>query len=62
MNIFTFERFKGFSDGRINSVTAFNYSITPELSYYGRKIKVKFSGSYLKLDEITYTLGTIVNI
>ena len=53
MNIFTFEKFKGFSVGRINSVTAFNYSITPELSYYGRKIRVKFSGGYLKLDKIT---------
>ena len=53
MNIFTFEKFKVFSDGRINSITAFNYSITPELSYYGRKIRVKFSGGYLKLDKIT---------
>ena len=50
------------SDESINSITASNYSITPELSYYGSKIRVKFNESCLKQDKITYTHGKIVNI
>ena len=50
------------SDGRINSVSTSNYSITPELSYYNSKIKAKFSGTCLKQDKATYNHGTIVNI
>ena len=52
----------GLSDERINSVTASNYSITPELSYSGGKIIAKLSGSCLKQDKITYNHGKIVNI
>ena len=50
-----FWKSKGLSDERINSVTASNYSITPELSYYGSKLRVKFNGSSLKQDKVTYT-------
>ena len=50
------------SDERINSVTASNYSINPELSYYGSKLSVKFHGSSLKQDKIKNTHGKIVNI
>ena len=50
------------SDESINSITASNYSITPELSYLGAKIRVKFSESCLKHDKITYTHGAIANI
>ena len=50
------------SDERINSITASNYSITPKLSYYGSKIRVKFNGSCLKQDKATYSHGTIANI
>ena len=57
VNIFLFE-----NDERINSITASNHSITPELSYYGTKIRVKFNGSCLKQDRIKYTHGTIINI
>ena len=57
VNIFLFE-----NDERINSITASNHSITPELSYYGNKIRVKFNGSCLKQDRIKYTHGTIINI
>ena len=53
---------KGLSDERINSITASNYSITPKLSYYGSKVRVKFNGSYLKQDKATYSHGTIANI
>ena len=52
----------GLSDEMINSNTASNHSITPELSYYGTKARVKFSGSYLKQEKATYNHGTIVNI
>ena len=43
-----FWKSKGLPDDRINSITASNYSITPELSYYGSKIRVKLNGSCLK--------------
>ena len=49
------------SDERLNSNTASNYKITPELSYYGTKTKVEFNGSCLKQDKVT-NHGTIVNI
>ena len=50
------------SDARINSITISNYSITPELSHYGTKARVKFSGSCSRQDKVTYNHGTIVNI
>ena len=53
---------KGLPDERINSNTASNYSITPELSYYDTKTRVKFSESCLKQDKATHNHGTIVNI
>ena len=52
----------GLSDEKINSITASNYSITPELSYSGGKIIAKLNGSCLKQDKITYNHGKIVNI
>ena len=39
-----------------------NNSLAPKLSYFGTKAGVKFNGSCLKQDKITYTHGTIVNI
>ena len=50
------------SGERIDFNTASNYSITPELSCYGTKTRVKFSGSCLKQDKATYNHGIIVNI
>ena len=61
-NYIYFWKSKGLCDERINCITASSYSITPELSYYGTKIRVKFSGSCLKQDKATYNHGTIVNI
>ena len=60
--IYIFWKSKGLTDERINSITASNYSITPELSYYGSKIRAKFNGNCLKQDTITYTRGKTVNI
>ena len=53
---------KGLSDKRINSITTSSYSITPKLSPYGTKARVKFSGSCLKQDKATYNHGKIVNL
>ena len=57
-----FWKSKRLSDERINSITASNYSITPELSCYGSKIRVKFNGSCSKQDKITYNHGMIGQI
>ena len=61
-NYIYFWKSKGLSDKIINSITTSNYSITPELSYYDSKIRVKFSESFLKQDKAIYGHGTIVNI
>ena len=37
-------------------------SLTPVISYYGTKTRIKFTGSCLKQPKISYTHGTIVNI
>ena len=50
------------SDERGYSITASNNKITPELSYYGTKIRVEFDGSCLKHDKVTYNYGKIVII
>ena len=36
--------------------------LTPDLSYYGTKTRVKFTGSCLKQDKITYNHKNVVNI
>ena len=56
-NYIYFRKSKGLSDERINS-----HSITPELSYYGIKTRVKLTGSCLKQDKATHNHETIVNI
>ena len=49
------------SDERINFITEFNYSINRKLSYFGNKIRVKFSRSCLKQDKTRYAHRKIVN-
>ena len=61
-NYIYFSKSKGLPDEKLDSITAFNYKITPELSVYGTKTKVEFNGSCLKQDKVTYNHGTIVNI
>ena len=39
-----------------------NNSFNPTLSYYGTKIRVKFTGGCLKQPKISYTHGKVVNI
>ena len=61
-NYIYFWKFIGLSDESLNSNTASNYKITPELSYYGTKIRLEFNGSCLMQDKVTYNHGKIVNI
>ena len=53
-NYIYFWKSKGLSDERINTITTSNYSITPELSHYGTKVRLKFIGSCLKQDKSTF--------
>ena len=41
--------------------TTSDYSLNPQLSYFGSKTKVEFKGSCFKVDKITYTHGKVVN-
>ena len=50
------------SDESTNSITESSYNITLELNHYGTKVRVKFSGNYLKQDKIAYAHGKIVDI
>ena len=53
---------KGLSAESIKSPTTSDNSVTPTLSYYGTKTRVKFTGCCLKESEISYTHGKVVNI
>ena len=52
---------KGLSAESIKSSTTSDNSLTPALSYYGTKTRVKFTGSCLKQSKISYTHGKVVN-
>ena len=53
---------KGLSSESIKPPTTSDDSLTPELNYYGNKVRVKFTGSCLKQPIILYTRSNIVNI
>ena len=61
-NYIYFWKSKSLSGERLDSITASNYKINPELIFYGTKTKVEFNGSCLKQDKVTYDHGKIVNI
>ena len=48
VNYIYFWKSKGLSDEVINSNTASNLSITPELTFYGTKTRLEFNGSCFK--------------
>ena len=50
------------SNESITPPSAANNVLTPSLNYLGTKIRVRFSGSCLKQDKVTYAHGKIVNI
>ena len=53
---------KGLSAESIKPPNTSDNSLTPALSYYGAKMRVKFNGSCLQQPKLSYTHGTIVNI
>ena len=53
---------KELSDEIIEPPNTSDNSLAPALSYIGNKTRVKFDGSCLKQDKITFTHGIIVNI
>ena len=55
-------KLKGLSDESIKTPSAPDDILNPLLAYVGAKAIVKFNGSCLKQDKITYTHGAIVNI
>ena len=50
------------SDESIKPPFTSDNSLAPSLSYIGSKTRVKFVGSCLKQDKITFTHGKTVNI
>ena len=61
-NYIKFWKSIGLSDEKLNSNTASNYKVNPELSYYGTKIRLEFNGNFFKQDKVTCNHGKIVNI
>ena len=57
-----FWKSKGLSDENISTRNASDHKRNLELSYYGTKIRVEFSGRCLRQDQITFNYGKIVNI
>ena len=55
-------RSKGLSVESIKPPTTSDNSLTPALSYYGTKTRVKIVGSCLKQPKISYTHGKVVDI
>ena len=54
---------KGLSDETIKPPSTSDNSLTPALSYYrASKIRVKFTGSCLKQDKVTFNHRKVVNI
>ena len=53
---------KGLSAESIKPPTTSDNSLTPALSYYGTKTRLKSTGSCLKQSEISYTRGKVVHI
>ena len=53
---------KGLSNKSIKPPTTSDHSLTPELNYYGTKIKIKFTGSCLKQSSHILTHKKVVNI
>ena len=52
---------KGLSAKAIKPPATSDNSLTPTLSYYGTKTRVKFNGSCLKQPEISQSHGTIIS-
>ena len=55
-------KLKGLSAETIKPTTTSNNILTPSLSYYGTKTRVKFTGSCLKQPQTSYSHRKVVNI
>ena len=54
---------KGLSNEKISSTTSNNNNkFATNLIYHNGRLKVKFTGDFLKQDKVTYSHGPIVNI
>ena len=53
---------KGLSSESFKAISTSDNSLNPTLSYYGTKIRVKFTGDCLKQPKISYTHRKVVNI
>ena len=53
---------KGLSEQSIKPPTTSDNSLAPLIDYLNDKIQLKFKGSCLKQDKLTYTHKTMVNI
>ena len=54
--VYTLRQSKGLSDESIKPPSTSDNSLTATINYYNaQKIRVKFTGSCLKQDKITYT-------
>ena len=51
---------KGLSEETIKPSLTSDNSLNPALSYSGTKLRVKFAGSYLKQQKLSYTHGKVV--
>ena len=61
-NYFSVWKLKVLSDESIKPATLCNISLAPALSYLNTNLQVKFDGSYLKQDKVTFTHNEVVNI
>ena len=62
-NIVLLWKSKGLSDNAIKPPSISNNSLAPKLNYYyPSKIRVKFTGSYLKQHKVIFNHGKVVNI
>ena len=53
---------KGLSNESIKAISTSDIRLNPTISYYGTKIRVKFTGGCLKQWKISYTHRKVVNI
>ena len=56
------QKSKELSDESIKPLTTSDNSLAPSLNYISTKTRVKFVGSCLKQDKITFTHNNVVNI
>ena len=53
---------KGLFTETIKPPATYGNSLTPAVSYYGTRTRVKFNGSCLKQPNVSYTHGKVINI